>query len=788
MNDAPVSDAIGQPVRRKEDLRLLTGRGRFSDDLNLPGQAYAAVLRSPYAHARIVSIDASAARRMHGVLAVYTGADLAAAGLGPIEPDYNFMGSIEQQRQMPDVVLVNRDGSDMFASPYHLLAMDRARFNGQSVAMVIAESVGVAKDAAEAIEVDYEPLPAVTVTRDAARPDAPRLWDIAPSNVCLDAEHGDAAAVAEAFSRAKHVARLETWISRVTGVPMEPRTAVGHYDAATGRYTLHAGSGGVHRQKRELSLILNVPLESVRVITHDIGGNFGTKNSLFPEFPLIVWASKQLGRPVKWTCERSEAFLSDYQGRDLVAEIELALDEKGNFLALRGDLLSNLGAHAASIIPLRKGVSIINGLYRIPAIHLNARAVLSNTPSTAPYRSAGRPEAMYIIERLIEIAARDFGFDAVELRRRNIIPVDALPYRNASGVTYDSGEYEKSMDWALQIADWKGFAARRAEAKGRGKLRGIGFSNYIELTMGFPREWGQVIVKPEGVVEVAVGTLSSGQGHETSFTQCVSEWLGVPFDKVNLVQGDTDRIPVGGGSHSGRSMRMAGFVMGKATDAVIARGKRITAHLFEVAVADIEFATGQFIVKGTDRKQSLFDAARAAETDAELPAELRGPLAESHEQLFMDGGYPYGTQVCEVEIDPETGVVQIVRHSAVDDVGQAINPLILDGQTHGAIVQGAGQIMGEHCHYDAETGQLLSGSFSDYPMPRADQYPSFDTGLMEVRSPSNPMGVRAGGEGGTTPALAAVTNAIVDALAEFGVKHIEMPATPDRVWRTIAGK
>ncbi len=787
MSDAPVSTGIGQPVRRKEDFRLLTGRGRYSDDFNLPGQAYAAMLRSPHAHARIVSIDTSAALKVPGVVAVLTGAELAADKIGAIAPDYNFMGPIEVQRTMPDVVLVNRDGSDIYPSPYTLMAMDRARFNGEPVAMVVAESVGAAKDGADAIEVEYDPLPSVTATREAAKPDAPRLWDHAPSNICLDAEHGDALAVAAAFARAKHVARLDSWISRVTGVPMEPRTAVGNYDAKTGRYTLHAGSGGVHRQKRELSMILNVPLESVRVVTHDIGGNFGTKNSLFPEFPLVVWASRRLGRPVKWTCERSEAFLSDYQGRDLVTEMELALDAEGNFLALRGSMLSNLGAHAASIVPLRKGVSIITGLYRIPVIHIKAQAVLSNTPSTIPYRSAGRPEAMYIIERLIEIAARDFGFDAIALRRRNIIPVKALPYRNASGVVYDSGEYERGMDTALALADWKGFAARRAAAKERGKLLGIGFANYIELTMGFPREWAQVTVKPEGEVEVAVGTLSSGQGHETSFTQCVSEWLGVPFEQVHLVQGDTDRIPMGGGSHSGRSMRMAGFVMGRATDAVIARGKRITAHMLEVAATDIEFGAGRFTIKGTDRSQTIFEVAEAALNHADLPAELRGPLAAEHEQLFKDGGYPYGGQVCEVEIDPDTGVVQIVRHAAVDDVGRAVNPLILHGQTHGAIVQGAGQIMGEHCHYDPETGQLLSGSFMDYAMPRADQYPSFDTDLMEVPSPSNPLGVRAGGEGGTTPALASVTNAIVDALSEFGVKHIEMPASPERVWRAMAG-
>jgi carbon-monoxide dehydrogenase large subunit len=765
----PPFEVIGKPLRRKEDQRLLTGKGRYSDDLTLPDTAYAAIVRSPHAHARIRGIDASEALRIPGVLAVYTFADLKADGVKPIPPDYAVLGPPEVQRLLPDVVLVNRDGSPMFDSPYHLLAADRARFAGQSVAMVVAESVQQAKDGVEAVVVDYEPLPAVIVTRDAAKPDAPRLWDHAPSNISLDAEHGDKAATDAAFAKAAHVVKLETWIQRVTGVPMEARSAVGVYDPQTRRYTLHAGSGGTNRQKREVALILDVPMDDVRVVAHDIGGNFGTKNSLFPEFPLVCWASRKLGRPVKWTCERSEAFLSDYQGRDLVSETELALDREGNFLALRGMNLSNIGAHGASIIPLRKGIGIMTGLYRVPVSYFRALAVTSNTPSTIPYRSAGRPEAMFIIERLIEMASLQTGMDAIELRRKNIIPAGG-PYKNAAGVTYDGGDYERSMDIALEMGKWKSFPARREESKRRGKLRGIGFANYIEMTMGFPKEWTEISVLPEGMVEIAIGTLSSGQGHETSFAQCVADWLGVPWEKITLVQGDTDRIPIGGGSHSGRSMRFASIVMGKASQKVIELGREKAAQKLEAAVADIEFTKGRFTVKGTDRSVGIFELGR---------------LSAAYDEDFKAGGFPYGSQVCEVEIDPATGVLEIVDYVAVDDVGIAINPMILDGQTHGAIVQGVGQALQEHSYYDAESGQLLAGSFMDYAMPRADQFPDFRTELMEVPSPSNPLGVRAGGEGGTTPALAVVINAVVNALSDYGVKHMDMPATPEKIWRAI---
>ena len=778
------ANGIGQPVRRKEDLRLVRGAGRYSDDMGLPGQAYAAMLRAPHAHARIARIDTAAARAAPGVLCVLTGHEVEADGLKPIPPDFLFLGSLEFQRSLPDPILVNKDGSPIFESPYPLLPRDRVRYIGQAVAMVVAETLAQAKDATELIEIDYEELPAVTATAAAAEPDAPRLWDHAPSNVCLDAELGDKDATEAAFAQAAHVVKLSTWIQRVTGVPMETRSAVGSYDPESGRYTLYAGSGGVVRAKREISGILDVPFDAVHVIAHDIGGNFGTKNSLFPEHPLVVWAAKKIGRPVKWTCERTEAFLSDYQGRDLVSETDLALDAKGNFLALRGSNLSNIGAYASSIIPLRKGVGIMSGLYRIPAAHFRARAVMSNTPPTIPYRSAGRPEAMFVIERLIDIACDLHGFDPVKLRRRNLIRPNELPYRNPTGVTYDNGEYERAMDEALALGQWYGFSKRRREAKKRGKLRGIGVANYIELTMGNPRERAEVIVRPAGV-DVIVGTLSSGQGHETSFTQCVSEWLGVPFEEVRLVQGDTDIVPVGGGSHSGRSMRFAGVVMGRAADKVIERGREIASILLNAGNNLVNFAQAKFQLAEGGGEVGLYEVARAALERGDLPEHLKGPLAAEHDEVFKVGGFPYGSHVCEVEIDPDTGALEIVRYAAVDDVGRAINPMILEGQAHGGIAQGVGQALWEQCVYDESSGQLLSASFSDYAMPHAHNLPSFDTAISEVPSPTNPLGVRAGGEGGTTPALAVVINAVVDALSPFGITHMEMPATSERIWRAI---
>ncbi len=767
---------IGDAVRRKEDARLLTGRGCYSDDINLPGQAYGAVLRTPYAHALIRAVDVEAACAMPGVLAVLTGRDAQADGLQPI-PHPCAPGTA------PDIVLKNRDGSAVVAAPHHVLPADRVRHVGTAVAFVIAESVVAAKDAAERIVVDYEPLPAVIDATSAIESSAPQLYDDLP-NIMIDAEVGDAAATADAFSRAAHVTQLYTRINRVTGVPMEPRAAVGNYDPESGRYTLYAGSGGIVRQKRELAAILGVPEEAVRVIAREIGGNFGTRNSFFPEFALVAWGSRRIGRPVKWTCERQEAFLSDYMGRDLTVSAELALDADGRFLALRSSNLSNVGGHSGSYVPLVKGVGLATSGYRIPTAHITARAVLSTTMCTTPYRSAGRPEVIYVIERLIDKAAQEHGFDRVALRRRNLIPPSALPYTNPQGITYDNGTYRVVMDRAMELAGWKGFKRRRAEARRRKLLRGIGLCSYLETTGGYPRERADITVHPQGRVDVVVGTLSSGQSHETTFAQCVAEWLGVPFDYVHIFESDTDIVKEGGGSHSARSMRLAGIVMGKASDFVIEQGKKIAAHMLETAEDDIAFDAGRFTVKGTDRSVGIFDVARAAADDKAIPEELRGPLAAICDETTRQLGFPYGAHVCEVEIDPQTGALRLARYTAVDDVGRAINPMVVDGQTHGGAAQGIGQALWEACTYDAQ-GQLLSASFMDYAMPRADMLPSFTTDISQVLTPKNKLGVRGGGEGGTTGALGAVVNAVVDALAEFGVTHIEMPVTPERVWRAI---
>ncbi len=778
-----MATGIGAPVRRKEDARLLRGAGSFSDDVSPPGQAQAFVVRSVFAHATIKRIDVDRAKALGGVLAVLTGADFLSEGYKPIPLDAPI-APIDVQRRMPDVVMLNRDGP-IVLPPYYPLATGRVRFVGEAVVLVVAETLALARDAAELVEIDYEALPSVTATAAAAEPNAPRVWENMSSNILLDADLGDSAATDRAFAGAAHVASIETWIQRVTGVPMETRSAVGTYDPKNGHYLLQAGCGNVLRQQSQIATMFGIPPNTVHVVSKDIGGSFGTKNHIFPEYPLVLWASRRIGRPVKWTCDRNEAFLSDYQGRDMVAKVELALDANGKFLAMRGSHLSNVGALGVSVVPLRKSLTIFSGVYDIPIAHYRGTAVLSNTPPTSPYRSAGRPESTFIMERLCDLAALKVGIDRIDIRRRNLIAPDALPYRTALGVTYDNGTYEIAMNASMALADWDGFSARRATSLKRGRLRGIGLANYIECTMGYPREWSKVTVLPGGEVEVAVGTLSSGQGHETSFAQCVSDWLQVPFDAITLVQGDTDVIPVGGGSHSGRSMRMAGFVMGKAAAAVVEKSRRIAAQLLAVEPDEIQFADGRFKTQSSARSFDIFEVAEAARSLNDLADDLRAPLSAECDHVFTDGGYPYGCAVCEIEIDPDTGTPEIVRYSAVDDVGRAINPLILDGQTHGAIAQGVGQALWEQCVFDPDSGQVLTGSFMDYAMPRADRLLHFDTELMEVLSPSNPLGVRAGGEGGTTPALAAVINAVVDALKDYGVIHMEMPATPERIWRAI---
>jgi len=773
-----VANGIGQPVRRKEDRRLLTGKGSFGDDVALPGMVHAVIVRSPHAHARIIAIDKQAALAAPGVLEVLSGADYLTDGLGPIPHNPTLNGA-------PDVA-VRKRGLEPITTLDHPLPADKVRFVGEPVAMVVADTIAAAKDAAERLDISYELMPVVARAVDALAPDAPLLWENAPGNLCVDIELGDETATAAAFARAAHVVRLSTWVQRVTGVPMEPRTNIAEYNPASGEYTLYTGSGrGVAKVRLDLAQVLGVPAERVRVLCKDMGGNFGTRNLFYPEYALLAWAARRVGRPVRWTCERSESFLSDYQGRDLTAEAELALDVAGNFLAVRGSNLSNLGGHAAAFGPLQKGLGLMSSVYNIPAGYFCGRAVLTNTASTTPYRSAGRPEAIFVVERLIDLAADEMGIDPVALRRRNLIAPAMQPYANPLGITYDSGDYQAAMNTALGLADWDGFPGRRAESRQRGKWRGIGVANYVEITSGVPRERTEITVLPDGKVELVMGTMNSGQGHETSFAQLVTEWLGVPFDSIVYVAHDTDRVQAGGGSHSGRSMKLATTIIGEATDDIIAKGRRIASFLFEAGEADVEFACGRFRIAGTDREIGLFEVAAAAMTRADLPQELRGPLAGISDQTLPVASFPYGTQICEVEVDAETGDVEIVGYAAVDDVGRAVNPMILHGQTHGGIAQGVGQALLEYSHYDPASGQLLAASFMDYAMPRADTFPPLKTALSEVPSPSNRLGVRSGGEGGTTPALAAVINAIVDALAELGVRHIEMPAAPERVWRAI---
>src|SRR5215469_13695773 len=779
MLDQPTGTGIGQPVRRREDLRLVTGRGRYSDDFDMPGQAYAVFVRSPHAHALVRRLEVAAARAAPGVLAVLTSEEVRQDGLNPLPHISN--------NHPADIAIQNKDGSAVVRPQQQPIIFPEICHVGEIVAMVVAESVAAAKDAAELVAIDWEVLPAVARALDAAKADAPRARLDSP-NIILDGEIGDGAATAAAFARAAHVVKLDTWVQRVAGVPMEPRAAVGDYDPETGMHICHAGAGGAVSPRRDLAMVFGVPPEKARMVMHDIGGNFGTRGSFNVEFALVVWAAKRLGRPVKWTSERQEYFVADYQARDLSCHAELALDADGKFLAMRGSNLVNQGAYAIAFGSLNKGVEIMSSIYHVPVVHFRARAALTNTLPTRPYRSSGRPEVMFVIERLIDLAASETGIDRIELRRRNLVPVEMMPYTNPFGMVYDSGEYHDCMEKVLRLGDWQGFAARRAQAKTRGKLRGIGVANYVDTATGAPREKAEMVVKPEGIVEVVIGTVSQGQGHETSFAQLVGEFLGVPFDCVRLITGDTARVSVGGGAHSGRALRLGSIVMLNASKIIIEKGLQIASHVLEADVADLEFVAGNFTVKGTDKAIGIFEVAAEARRRDDLPEELRGPLGGESDETVTLAAFPYGCHVCEVEIDPETGVLDIVRYSAVDDVGRAVNPMIVHGQVHGGIVQGVGQAIQENAYYDPNSAQLLAGSFMDYALPRADRMPFFDCELSEVPSPTHPLGIRPGGEGGTTPALGVVINAVVDALSEYGVTHMDMPATSERIWRAIHGK
>ncbi len=769
---------IGQPLRRKEDERLITGKGRFTDDFFIAGQAYAAMVRSPYPHARIIGVSKDKALKMPGVLGVFTGVDCAADCLGAIPHD-----PIPKTKY--DMKLTGPEGSSIFIGPHVLLPADKARHVGEAVAMVVARSETEAQDAAAALDVVWEELPFVLNHEESFASGAPAVWDEVHNNVLVDTWFGDRTATEEVFAKADHVVKMEFHIPRVTASALEPRAALGFCDPRSGQCELYVGGGGAVRQKNEIASVLKIDPAKLRVMTFDVGGNFGAKNRVYVEYGLVLWASQKLGVPVKYTSTRYESLLTDYQGRDLLTRVELALRKDGKFLAFRADNISNVGARCVSLSPLGKGAGLITGSYNIPIATLHARAVFTNTMPTQAYRSSGRPEVNFAIERLIDTAARELGFDRVTLRRKNLISPKQMPYTNAVGATYDSGEYANQLDLALEISDWKGFAKRKRDAARRGKLAGLGLAHYVESSIGSPRERAEITVKPEGRVELIIGTQPSGQGHETSFAQVIGDLLHVAVDHIDIVIGDTKLVRIGGGTHSGRSMRHAATVMSKGAASLVAKGKSIVAHVLGLESTQIDWEGGRFHARGTNHSFDMLELAREATKHA-LPGDLRDGLAIVEDNEMHEPVFPNGCTVCEVEIDPETGAVEITRYAAVDDVGRCINPLIVHGQTHGGIVQGVGQAMWELCAQDKGSGQPLAGSFMDYGMPRADAFPFFRTEIAQVLSPTNPLGIKAGGEGGTTPALSVIINAIVDALSELGIRDIQMPATPGNIWKAVA--
>ena len=762
---------IGQGVPRWEDPRLLRGGGRYSDDINVPGQAYGAVVRSPHAHAKIVSIDTTAAKAVPGVLACYTNADVT--GLGGI----------------PCAVTRNRtDGTPMFVPPNLPLRKDRVRVVGDYVAFVVAETAAQARDGAEMVAVDYEPLGSVTATADAQTPDAQAVWDECPDNVCFVFDQGDKGATDAAFAGAHHVTKLDFIVTRVAVAPMEPRACIGEYDRFTGRYTLHTGTQGPHGVRQSMAgPILKVSEGDLRVVSHDMGGAFGMRSGPYCEYTMSLFAAKDLGRPVKWTGDRSEGFMCDDQARDNVSSAELALDKDGRFLGLRVKTTANLGAYLSLLGPhsSTNNLGTLAGPYRTPAIYTHVTAVFTNTPSIGPYRGAGRPEAAYAIERVIDAAADEMEIDPAELRRRNYIATESLPYKTGLTFTYDSGEFEGNMDAALKMVDYDDFGARRTAAQARGKLAGIGIANVIEQAAGGPPEWAQIRFDTSGSLTLTMGTHNHGQGHETIFRQMLSDKLGLDFEQIRISQGDSDVVMAGTGTFGSRSSGVGGASIMMAADKAVDKCRKVAAHKLEAAEEDIEFFDGTFTVAGTDRSIGLIDAAKLAQSFMAVPPGMEPGVNEWAAWTPPAPTFPNGCHICEVEIDPDTGVCEILRYAAVDDVGTVINPLLVEGQLHGGIVQGIGQIMMESVVWDPDSGQLVAGSFMDYTMPRADNLPSFEMGLNEVPTPTNPMGVKGAGEAGCVGAMPVLMNAIVDALSPIGVRSVDMPATPERLWRAI---
>jgi len=765
---------IGQPVTRFEDPRLVRGLGHFQDDRVLPGQVSAVILRSPHAHARIVSIDTSAAKAASGVLAVYTGADYAADGLG--------MPKASEPRQ-------RADGSPMFAPQRPALVEDVVRYVGDPVAMIVAETLAQARDAAELVDVDYDTLPPVTSTAAAAEPTSPSIWPENPDNISHIHEKGDRAATDAAFAKAAHVVRRRYVITRVHAQYMEPRGAIGTYDAGDERFTLYADVNYPHRVRNMLATqVFRVPETNVRVQVEDVGGGFGAKGWQYVEHRLTLWAARKLGRPVRWTCERSEVLLADEHGRDNIGEIALAFDADGRLLGLHLDMIANIGAYVASnrqlLTPFGQ-IGTVVGVYDIPAAFVHIDAVLSNTPPTAPYRGAGRPEAIYLLERAMEAAADELGIDALDLRRRNMIQNHQLPYQTPLGPSYDCGDFTGNLDKALVLSDFAGFEARRTEASARGRLRGIGLVNAIEQAAGPVPEYAEVRFNPSGTAMLFLGTKSHGQGHSTVFRQIAHEHLGLDPKKVQFIDGDTDRVAFGMGSNGSRSMAAGGSALMLAAKKVVEKGRIIAANMLEADGADLEFSDGTYRVAGTDRKVTLEEVAKTAFLPKKLPPGVEPGLFETATYAPEKPTMPNSCHVAEVEIDPETGTVALKAYSVVDDVGTIINPLTLKGQIHGGIAQGVGQILLEQVVYDADSGQLLTGSFMDYAMPRADDLCNYAIESNPVPTDRNPLGAKGAGEAGCVGAMAVVMIAVMDALKAAGVTEMDMPATPDRVWRAV---
>ncbi|MBT5051506.1 MAG: xanthine dehydrogenase family protein molybdopterin-binding subunit [Rhodospirillaceae bacterium] len=765
--------SISQPVTQVEAPRLVSGKGRFTDDITLPQMAHGVFLRSPHAHADIVSIDTSAASAMPGVIAILTGADYEADGLGVVR------GVSPLKR---------RDGSPMYRPPRPALISDRVRHVGQGVALVIAETINQGKDATEAIEVDYSPLPAHFSTAEANQGGVPQLYDDCLNNEPVHVNHGDADAVDAALAAAPHVLRETFVVNRVAGCTMEPRSVVGEYDEGRDHYTIHACHQRPYIWRQMMcDHVFHIPENKMTIIAGDVGGSYGMKGGLYPEVPLTAWAAKKTGRPVKWTCERSEALICDDQARDMHVEVALALEDDGTFTGVRLTSNNNVGAYVTMIgfISTNGIATTPCGVYRTPAAHGQASSVLTNTVPVSNYRAPGGVPGTYVIERIIDMAARQLGMDPAEIRRKNLIPADAMPYRLPTGGGYDCGEFEAVMDKCIAKADYAGAPARKEEARARGKLHGIGISTSVDPSAGPSPETAELRFDPGGSATIIVGSTAGGQSHETIYTQIISDRLGLEAETIEVVEGDTSRLSWGTGTGGARTATIAGTAVYKAVDKVIEKTTRIAAHLLEAAEADIEFADGTFTVAGTDRTVEFVEVAKTAFKPNQLPKDIEIGLYETATWSPDTGNVPNSCHICEVEIDPDTGITETIRYTSVHDVGVEINPLLVDGQVHGGIAQGVGQALMEDVAYDQDSGQILSGSFMDYCMPRASDFCNFDLDRHPVPTATNPMGVKGAGECGTVGAVAVMMNAINDALAPLGVRNLSMPATPEKVWQAI---